>query len=461
MNMDLVQYQFFLGSIIFWSAFLLCDLSLKHLHSRFVIYPIMFVFYGGLSCLYYFYPPIQTVPYISYIFATTLMLILPFLYKNKITKILFVIFSSILFSHMAILCSLLTINIVPEFFPDIDTISYQIYIETGFHVAYLLCILIFLRILFKKGMKHISDSSLYILWLYPIACYAVLQLQSSMILTTKINNDGRIAIGGLLFVIYVSYFIIYLSIPKKSAPLWNPQIQPTEAPVPQPIVQKKIEKVYVQDETSLLKSEKKYYEQIINTYSDMSERTHLLDQHLRSLNQLLMKEDIAAAKAYLDQISRSFHDIDMLIVSDRQVINSLVSYYHYLCLRYQIEFDVKMNLPQYMDINESDLCILLGNTLINAIEACQYLPMNAPKFIHLDCRMRNGEFLIICDNSFDGFMNRVKDVFKSRKQQEGSGIAIIQSICDLYNGRLEIEYPQKVFSIYITLPCIRTKKDII
>jgi len=110
------------------------------------------------------------------------------------------------------------------------------------------------------------------------------------------------------------------------------------------------------------------------------------------------------------------------------------------------EFDVKM--PEDIRMDETDLAVLTGNILDNAIEACGFC--TEKKYIRLQCIYHNGSLIISSENSTDGRMN---DTYtrKSDKINHGLGMKSIQSVVKKYNGQMHYEFLPHHFTISLTL----------
>ena len=103
-------------------------------------------------------------------------------------------------------------------------------------------------------------------------------------------------------------------------------------------------------------------------------------------------------------------------------------------------------------IDDMDLCVLLGNALENAYEACQR--MNGDKkWIKVKLEESSALLSIAITNSFDGKVSKRKDKFLSskRRSEPGFGLQSIREICEKYNGTLHITYDEDEFDIMMLL----------
>jgi len=118
-----------------------------------------------------------------------------------------------------------------------------------------------------------------------------------------------------------------------------------------------------------------------------------------------------------------------------------------------INLITELNLPDDLGINDLDLCVILGNCLENAIEACSKINTNEPRFIHIKTTVTKGHLLIKIDNSFNGHVQRQNDGFFSSKSgtDHGIGLASAKSLTAKYHGHFSISFDQQVFKVSISL----------
>lgn len=102
----------------------------------------------------------------------------------------------------------------------------------------------------------------------------------------------------------------------------------------------------------------------------------------------------------------------------------------------------------------TDLCVILGNTLDNAIEACQKLPPETEKTISITCSCNSGFlFLTVCNPVAEKVIvqnNRVATT-KEDKTLHGFGLYSLQSVVKKYNGELHLHSTEDSFTVNIDL----------
>ena len=126
--------------------------------------------------------------------------------------------------------------------------------------------------------------------------------------------------------------------------------------------------------------------------------------------------------------------------------------YHYIkrseaegiCFGYKGSFE-------HNGISDMDLCVMIGNALENAFEACAAVDTN--RFVTITAE-HNGHLLtIMVQNSFDGEIKVVKDTILSRKRENriGVGLKTMRSVCEKHGGMMKTDWDEHVFTVLMIL----------
>ena len=120
-----------------------------------------------------------------------------------------------------------------------------------------------------------------------------------------------------------------------------------------------------------------------------------------------------------------------------------------------IRTDVDAHVPSKMKITDPELCVLLGNLLDNAIEACGRLPKAEDRFIKIYMDTLQNRFYISILNSMDGQAKKHGNIFRSTKpagEFHGFGLQRVDRIVRKYDGFLDRQSEEGVFATEILLP---------
>ena len=144
-----------------------------------------------------------------------------------------------------------------------------------------------------------------------------------------------------------------------------------------------------------------------------------------------------------------------LLADIYQAINAIIVYYLSLLKNKKTNISIKLSIPSKLNnIYDKDLCIIIGNLLENAVEACNKLDNKTKSFIKLNSRLQYDTLTITLDNSFNGLYKKEDDIFISSKRNEpGIGINSIKNVVKKYNGGYKFETKKHTFmaSIYLKI----------
>lgn len=112
-----------------------------------------------------------------------------------------------------------------------------------------------------------------------------------------------------------------------------------------------------------------------------------------------------------------------------------------------IEFD---GLITEEPIAPIDLCIVFGNALDNAIEACAKLKDEKNKTIIISTKTKGDMFFLKIANPVSEDVKIINNTVSTTKQDafsHGIGLYSIRKVVEKYNGNMKIECKQQLFSI--------------
>jgi len=112
-------------------------------------------------------------------------------------------------------------------------------------------------------------------------------------------------------------------------------------------------------------------------------------------------------------------------------------------------------IPENLDIEPVDLCIILGNALDNAIEECQRIEDDSvKKEIVLKMICKNDQLFISVANPMSG-KAIIRDgrfvTIKPDARNHGFGLKNIESVVQKYDGILDILTENNIFKLNIAL----------
>lgn len=116
---------------------------------------------------------------------------------------------------------------------------------------------------------------------------------------------------------------------------------------------------------------------------------------------------------------------------------------------------ISIMIPEKLMIDDIDLCILIGNALDNAVEACKKLVDKKSRKLAIKIFPINGQLSMLFVNSKTKSVEKNTGIFRTTKSNSimhGFGIENMKSICHRYNGTISFEQTEERFMVSILLP---------
>lgn len=170
---------------------------------------------------------------------------------------------------------------------------------------------------------------------------------------------------------------------------------------------------------------------------------HDLRHHLAAVGQLADSGNSAEIKPYLEKLRVTLADTQEKYYCQNHAVNAIAAHYLGLAEKREIAVEVKLHIPEDTGIVPAmDLCVILGNFLENALEACDRMEKESDRFIHVCSRIAGDTLSIVVANSFDGLWNERNGAYLSRKKEnaaEGIGLTSVAAVCKKHRGLTSYE----------------------
>ncbi|QQO09233.1 sensor histidine kinase [Breznakiella homolactica] len=200
-----------------------------------------------------------------------------------------------------------------------------------------------------------------------------------------------------------------------------------------------------------LSSSRDYYQMLNKTYEELRIMRHDYKYQLHALSGLLAEKKYAELETLLAGMERILDDTAIPDFSPNPVIGALASWYAGRCRKDGIDFRFRSMLPETPLIDNYDFCVVFGNLLENALDACLLLAPGIPRYIDTDIRCTETQVFIKVKNSFDGYIIEHNGELQTRKTSGGLGIRSIKAACGRYFGDYTTETADKEFTAYVLL----------
>ncbi|MDP4092793.1 MAG: ATP-binding protein [Bacillota bacterium] len=200
--------------------------------------------------------------------------------------------------------------------------------------------------------------------------------------------------------------------------------------------------------------QKEYYDALSGQINDIRAIKHDIRHFIGVLRRLTEEGSYDELKRFLSEYTEKTETDPLPVFCENVVANSILGYYSLKAKEGAIPFQCACSIPRQLYVSDSDLCVVLGNALENALEACRNVHDPSSRFISAEARIVNSQLLIKIQNSFNGRLNIQDGVYLSTKSEKFHGIGMrnINKVVEAYGGFVKTEYIGTVFTLMAAFP---------
>ena len=200
----------------------------------------------------------------------------------------------------------------------------------------------------------------------------------------------------------------------------------------------------------------RYYLRQLETMEAFSESMrsfrHDLKNHTIAMQAYLKNKQYDALEAYLSNTFIEKALSEESIHCGNTVIDSILNFKIHEAGNKGITLEAKVSIPPQLHISDSDLTVILGNLLDNAIEAVE--PLTEERVIQLTISYQKGNLILSVKNPYKGELLKKGDRWitsKKDKDLHGYGLSNVKHIVDKNGGTMRIQTEQQIFSVTMML----------
>ena len=187
---------------------------------------------------------------------------------------------------------------------------------------------------------------------------------------------------------------------------------------------------------------------------EVRRQRHDLRQHLNVILSALEAGRYEELNAYVRELTERIPVNRDVTWCDHPVANALLSYYVSSAEAENIQCEVRAQIPATLPhVSDGDLCVLLGNLLENALEACQRMN-EGPKKLTFRARVQGELLAVTVDNTYDGKVRFYRGKYLSSKRDApGTGLQSVTSVAKRHGGEALFESGGTTFrsNVYIRI----------
>lgn len=215
-----------------------------------------------------------------------------------------------------------------------------------------------------------------------------------------------------------------------------------------------------QEKSSRYHSQIAVYKMLAEQYSQSERLRHDMKNHILALSGLFQGKEWGKMGDYLKQLEENGLE-DGGDMTGSKAVDALLHQKWKQAEREGVRWECDIQIPKGCCIHEFDLCVLFGNILDNALEACERLQSAECSFITIHAGKVKKCFLIEAKNSMDR-MTDYKEGVSSKENPQGHGIGLLNigDVVKKYDGTMQTETGNGNFVISILIPLNDAAHDI-
>ncbi|MEL7609318.1 MAG: ATP-binding protein [Bacillota bacterium] len=197
-----------------------------------------------------------------------------------------------------------------------------------------------------------------------------------------------------------------------------------------------------------------YYDALSAKINEARSARHDMRHFVGAMQRLLSEGRYADLDRFLSEYADNSETEPLPVFCENAVANSILGYYSLKTKERGIPFCCSCAIPRRLSIGDSDLCVVLGNALENALEACERVAPSDARFLSAEARISGGQLLIKIENACNGSLRQEDGRYISAKTglEHGMGLLNIQKVMNAYGGFLKAEDDGTKFTLMAAFP---------
>ena len=288
-----------------------------------------------------------------------------------------------------------------------------------FAVEILLSVPIFLYM--KSGFEWrylwLIPATFYIVWYFAI--YSVVS-RSALEIALRPKNTL------FLFIINVGAILIYYVVTR--------------------LILEQNQTLELEEKNHQLSMQAVQYENLQEKITEARRAKHDVRHHISIIREYVSKGELDALLRYLDGYNDSLPDDLLIRFCENPAANAVLLYFAQQAKDNDIDYIVQADIPGDIFVSDTDISVLFGNLIENAIDACKEESGDDRK-IDIRAMLKGSTLCVTVDNTFTGTLRRTTDnEFLSTKHKgRGLGTQSVKSIAEQYGGVCRFEVKDGMF----------------
>lgn len=362
------------------------------------------------------------------IFSCLFFLVLLVFFEGSLAKKVFLYLSAWLFG---VLSSSLN-EFVAWLFKDVGDLSY---IQVGALVSVVTAcwVYVLVRCWLKEVTNRLFDQLTFrsgiLLLGYPAAALALMGYGTSTIFSPEVLSARGFQDVAFYLALCVMVLGLYLMIMNSTLEIISRQKTEEELSFAR----------------KLIDGQREQYNQMLEHMEQVRIIRHDFHHHIHALEHM----DQEAQKQYLAFLHKEMEESAGEFFCENRAVNGLMQEYAAKCRQNQISLDTGLDISAKIPIDDLTLCIVVGNLMNNAVEAC--MKLDSGRRISFRARWMETYLLIMVENTYNGRVSLDHGTLLSTKKDGGLGMLSIRRSLNRSEDEFDVDYDGKLFTVMVKI----------
>lgn len=195
-------------------------------------------------------------------------------------------------------------------------------------------------------------------------------------------------------------------------------------------------------------------EEVNAIYLTMRGWRHDYHNHMQKIKAHIAMNQIEEVKKYLDELEVDLDRIEVKYKTGNVSIDAILNSKLSVAEKFGIDINCKAQVPKDVELNDIDLCVVIGNLIDNAMESCDKVE-EGKKFLRVYICVMKQQLYISVSNATNEVIRRLdKEYITNKRGNHGHGLKRIDDIVEKYDGFINRKNEPGVFATEIMLPIV-------
>lgn len=191
----------------------------------------------------------------------------------------------------------------------------------------------------------------------------------------------------------------------------------------------------------------RYYHAQTERVMEARKHRHDMKHHMAAVLHYIETDDKSGLTEYMEDVKNHISGEFEIPRTGNPALDGVVYRYAYLSHENGISFEMLGTVGK-LTLNNTDLCVLLGNALDNAVTAAA--GTEGEKYVKLIMKKEGNYAFVSVINSYDGQVKKKDEEFLSKKrnsERTGVGISSMRDICKQHSITMDIRHDNEKFAV--------------